>query len=76
VRIGVGQSGPLRSLRQTQVLEFSQTALQAIGNLTQRPSLRQLTEHHGHKLLPATETFGSILAFDRADVAVKIIPIE
>ena len=56
--IGVGQGGPLGSFLDAQMPGFAETTGQPAADLAKGVGLTQLTEHHGHELLPATEPLG------------------
>src|ERR1700730_8568732 len=55
VRIGIGQSRPLRRLWNPQMLQLSLAGRQSLANLPQGSRLPQVTEQHRHKLTPTGE---------------------
>jgi hypothetical protein len=56
VLIGIGQRGPLRRHRYSQVLQLPLAARQAAANLAQRMRASQLAKQHGQELAPTGET--------------------
>jgi hypothetical protein len=65
VRIGIGESGTFRRIRNAQVLEFSFAAGQSPTDLTEAVGSAELAEKHGDELPPAAEplcgVIGSVL---------------
>jgi hypothetical protein len=62
VLIGISQRGSTGGA-DAQMFQFAFTASQSSGNLPKRMGSAQLTEEHGHKLAPASESSGMTFGF-------------
>ena len=71
--IGIGKRRALRRFFQPEVIQLALTALQPVTYLPQGLRLRQLTEHHGDKLIPAGKPLAAVLPLQLAYVLQKIM---
>jgi len=60
--IGIGKGGSARG-SDSQMLQFTLTASQASANFPEGMGSAQLTEEHGNKLAPASESSGMSFGF-------------
>lgn len=71
--IGVGKGRtPGLMADHSQVFEFALTGAETVRNFTQRASVAQLAEQHGHELIPTGKAFGAKVGFEFPGVPGKI----
>ena len=71
VLIRIGQGGTGRSSN-AQMLQLTLTASKAPSNLTEGMGPAQLTEEHGHKLAPTSESLGMTFCLSDRDPMLKL----
>ena len=61
--IGIREGGLVGAFQDPKMSKLPKTAGQSPTDLPQRVSMRQMAEHHCHKLRPTGETFGPAFGF-------------
>jgi hypothetical protein len=72
VLIGIRQGGTGRSSVHTQMLQLTLTASKSSGNLTEGMGTAQMTEKHGHELVPARKSFSVTLCLSARNQMLKL----
>ena len=76
VLVGIGQGGPPRAFKETQVVQFSHATGPTAANLPQGLSFAELAEEHTDQLIPTGEAFSEAVSAMFANDTAKGISIS